>query len=57
MLTARGHAIVKRLERLSEDLERELLQGLAPSDIAATRKTLEHVGQALLRLNEKERVS
>lgn len=55
VLTASGRALVTRLERLSEDLERELLAGLARADIAATRRTLDHLCQALLRLNGNDR--
>jgi MarR family transcriptional regulator for hemolysin len=53
VLTPSGRALVGRLERLSEDLERELLAGVPQADIAATRKTLEHVCHTLLQLNEK----
>ena len=53
VITASGRALVGRLERTSEDLERELLAGLPQADIAATRRTLDHICQILLRLDEK----
>jgi P-type E1-E2 ATPase len=53
VLTASGRALVNRLERLSEDLERELLTRISQADVATTRRTLEHVCQMLLQLNEK----
>ncbi len=53
VLTAPGRALVSRLERTSEDLERELLAGLPQADVAATRRTLDHICQMLLRRNEK----
>jgi len=53
VLTTAGRALVSRLERTSEDLERELLAGLPRGDIAATRRTLDRICQILLRRNEK----
>jgi len=53
VITGAGRALVNRLERTSQDLERELLAGLPQADIAATRRTLAHICQILLRLNDR----
>jgi MarR family transcriptional regulator for hemolysin len=54
VLTDAGRDVVRRLETLSIDLEHELLKGLAPSDVAAARKVLDHICQTLLSLNGKD---
>jgi MarR family transcriptional regulator for hemolysin len=53
VITAAGRTLVERLERISEDLERELLAGLPPSEAVATRRVLDHVCEKLVRLNDK----
>lgn len=53
VITAAGRALVARLERISEDLERELLAGLPSSEVAAARNLLDHVCEKLVRLNDK----
>jgi MarR family transcriptional regulator for hemolysin len=53
VITAAGRALVERLERISEDLERELLAGLPPAEAAAAHKVLGHICEKLVQLNDK----
>ncbi|MGD9804167.1 MAG: MarR family winged helix-turn-helix transcriptional regulator [Hyphomicrobiaceae bacterium] len=53
VITAAGRALVKKLERTSEDLERELLAGLPQTEVAAARRTLDHVCRMLLQMSDK----
>lgn len=50
IVTAAGRRLARRVERTSEDLERELLSGLAPADVATARRVLERIGDLLTRL-------
>ncbi|MBN9082698.1 MAG: hypothetical protein BGP04_00740 [Rhizobiales bacterium 62-17] len=55
IITSAGRALARKLVRLSEDLERELLAGFEPSDVAATKRLLERISDQLLHLNAKGR--
>jgi MarR family transcriptional regulator, transcriptional regulator for hemolysin len=50
VITAAGRQLAARVIKASEDLEREVLAGLAPADTAATRRVLHHICEQLLRL-------
>lgn len=55
IVTRSGRALARRVERLSEDLEQQLLTGLPQTDVAAAKGVLEHICRGLLQLNEKGR--
>jgi MarR family transcriptional regulator for hemolysin len=54
VITSRGRKLADRVERMSRELERELLQEFAPADLATTRDTLERLSAALDRLDGRE---
>jgi MarR family transcriptional regulator, transcriptional regulator for hemolysin len=54
VITAKGRKLADRVERMSRELERELLQGIAPADLATTRDTLERLSALLERLSGRE---
>jgi MarR family transcriptional regulator for hemolysin len=47
-----GRSLARKVETVSEDVQREVLEGLAQDDIAIARQVLESVCRALIRLNE-----
>jgi MarR family transcriptional regulator for hemolysin len=47
-----GRSLVRKVEAVSEEVQREALAGLKPGDIAIAREVLEAICQALIRLNE-----
>src|SRR4051812_596400 len=51
-ITRRGHSLVRQVEAISEDVQREVLTGLAHEDIAAARQVLEAVCLALIQAND-----
>jgi MarR family transcriptional regulator, transcriptional regulator for hemolysin len=51
-ITRQGRSLVRQVESVSEDVQREVLAGLPQGDVAITRRVLEAVCQALIRLNE-----
>jgi len=54
IITAKGRRLAERVERMSRDLERELIADIAPADLAATRDTLERLSALLERLGGRE---
>jgi DNA-binding MarR family transcriptional regulator len=46
-LTAAGRRALERCDRAVDEVEREMLGGLAATDVARLRKTLVHCGRAL----------
>lgn len=53
VITEPGRSLVRQVETVSEDVQREVLAGLDPADVAAARRVLEAVCLALFRLNEE----
>jgi MarR family transcriptional regulator for hemolysin len=51
-ITSLGRSLVRKVEAVSEDVQREVLAGLAQGDVAIARQVLEAVCRALIRLNE-----
>lgn len=47
VITPRGRALARRVERVSAALEQALMAGLPPADIAAARRVLERLAAAL----------
>ncbi len=47
-----GRSLVRKVETVSEDVQREVLAGLTQGDIAIARQVLESVCRALIGLNE-----
>jgi MarR family transcriptional regulator, transcriptional regulator for hemolysin len=54
VITRRGRSLVRQVETVSEDVQREVLAGLPQGDIAIARRILEAVCHALIRLNESQ---
>ena len=52
VITQLGRSLVRKVEAVSEDVQREVLAGLAQGDIAIARQVLESVCRALIGLNE-----
>lgn len=52
VITPLGRSLVRKVEAVSEDVQREVLAGLSQGDIAIARRVLETVCDALIRLNE-----
>ncbi|MBB1627274.1 MarR family winged helix-turn-helix transcriptional regulator [Achromobacter sp. UMC71] len=50
-ITAQGRQLVRRVHTVSAELERELLDGMAPADVDAAHRVLERLGGLLLDLN------
>jgi MarR family transcriptional regulator, transcriptional regulator for hemolysin len=50
-ITSQGRSLVQKVEATSEDVQREVLSGLSPDDIATARRVLDDICRALLRLN------
>jgi MarR family transcriptional regulator for hemolysin len=57
MITQAGRALVRQVEDVSQDIEDEVLAGVAHTDLAASRRVLEQVCRHLLATNESERKS
>ncbi len=53
VITDAGRALGNRVEALSRDLEREILEGLTKPDVEAARRVLEQVCTMLTQLNDK----
>lgn len=53
LLTEAGRELARRLDRVSEDLERELLQGMDDTEIEAARKVIGRISNQLAQLNDK----
>ncbi|MFT3999991.1 MAG: MarR family transcriptional regulator [Rhizobium sp.] len=51
-ITEAGRTLVRQVETVSQDVEGEVLKGMPPSDLAATRRVLEQVCQALILSND-----
>lgn len=47
-ITTQGRQLVRRVESMSAELERELLGSLPPADVAATHRVLEQLGDLLV---------
>ena len=47
-----GRALVRKVEAVSEEVQREVLAGLKQGDVAIAREVLEAICRALIRLNE-----
>ena len=54
LITAKGRTLADRVEGVSQELERELLTEIAPSDLATTRDVLERLSAHLDRLGGRE---
>ena len=54
-ITPAGRALVRQVESVSQDIETEVLAGIAGADLAASRHVLEQVCRQLLALNESDR--
>jgi MarR family transcriptional regulator for hemolysin len=52
VITPLGRSLVRKVEAVSEDVQREVLAGLPQGDVAIARQVLEAVCSALIRLNE-----
>jgi MarR family transcriptional regulator for hemolysin len=52
-ITDHGHALVRKVEAVSEDVQREVLAGLAHDDIAVARQVLEAICHALIQSNDE----
>jgi MarR family transcriptional regulator for hemolysin len=52
-ITRQGHALVRQVEAVSEDVQREVLAGVAHDDIAVARQVLETICRALVQLNDE----
>jgi MarR family transcriptional regulator, transcriptional regulator for hemolysin len=52
-LTRQGHALVRQVEAVSEDVQREVLEGLAQDQVAVARQVLEAICCELIRLNDE----
>lgn len=50
LLTAAGHDVIRRAERVSEELERELLAELDPAEIEIARRLLARISERLAEL-------
>jgi MarR family transcriptional regulator for hemolysin len=54
VITAKGRRLADRVERMSQELERELVEGIAAVDLATTRDTLERLSNLLERLCDRQ---
>ena len=52
-ITRAGRKRAQQVLRLSEQLEHDLLAGIAPADLAATRRVLAHICDQLGRFTDK----
>lgn len=50
-ITSQGRSLVRKVEATSEDVQREVLAGLSPDDIATAKRVLDDICRVLLRLN------
>jgi MarR family transcriptional regulator, transcriptional regulator for hemolysin len=50
-ISRQGYSLVRQVETVSEDVQRDVLAGLAQDDIAVVRQVLEAICDALARLN------
>lgn len=53
VITSLGRSLVRQVETVSEDVQREVLAGLARNDIAITKEILESICRTLIRLNDE----
>ena len=54
VITAKGRKLADRVERMSRQLEHELLHEIAAVDLATTRDTLERLSALLERLGDRQ---
>jgi MarR family transcriptional regulator for hemolysin len=52
-ITRQGKALVRQVEAVSEDVQREVVGELRPDDIAVTKQILEAICRALIQLNDE----
>jgi len=53
VITRQGYSLVRQVEAVSEDVQREVLMGLPQDDVAVARQVLEAICRALIHLNDE----